>query len=270
MNSLIYKGAEQKAYKNRFNSEEDYFQFEKIKGRKILKIIRSKTDLRGKTILDVGCGYGGIIAAFLEDKKNKNSKIIGLDINKELTSFCKKKFPKQKFITADATNIPLKTESVDIAILADVIEHVDNPAKCIAEVKRILKKGGIAYINFPPYYGPWGGHLKPPLTHPIPYLHYLPEKILKRYVSSRKRKWKPLMIHLNSSATEGFNLNKMTISRIDRIIRKNRLKIIYKKNELAMPWRLPAIRTVARTIDTHFHSTKEVFSGTYSLIIKKS
>ncbi|MBI4739747.1 class I SAM-dependent methyltransferase [Candidatus Woesearchaeota archaeon] len=269
MTSLIYKGADFRAYKNRFNSEEDYFHFEIIKGRKIVQLLKQHTALDGKSILDVGCGYGGIIAALLERNHGNKKHIRGIDINKKLISFCKKRFPNQNFLVADAQNIPLQDSSVDVALLADVIEHVNNPRFCLREIHRVLKNGGIAYINFPPYYGPWGGHLKPPLIPPVPYIHYFPERLVRSYIRRRKKNWTPMMIHLNSSATKGFNLNKMTILRIEKLIKNNRFDIIYKKTELAMPWRLPAIKIVAQILQRFLPPLKEVFSGTCSLLVRK-
>jgi len=50
---------------------------------------------------------------------------------------------------ADAHNIPLTTSSVDIVVLQAVLEHVIDPARVIAEVKRVLRDDGLIYSETP-------------------------------------------------------------------------------------------------------------------------
>ncbi|MCM8525876.1 MAG: class I SAM-dependent methyltransferase [Lentisphaeraceae bacterium] len=46
-------------------------------------------------------------------------------------------------------NIPEKNDFFDVVISQEVLEHVKNPWKAISEIQRVLKKGGLAYIQLP-------------------------------------------------------------------------------------------------------------------------
>jgi SAM-dependent methyltransferase len=52
-------------------------------------------------------------------------------------------------LVADGQELPIKSESVDGVLLKNVLEHVEYPERILAEVKRILKPGGILYIKNP-------------------------------------------------------------------------------------------------------------------------
>ncbi|MDH5216595.1 MAG: class I SAM-dependent methyltransferase [Gammaproteobacteria bacterium] len=46
-------------------------------------------------------------------------------------------------------NIPLASESVDLVITQEVLEHVRDPFLAISEIERVLKPGGKLYIQLP-------------------------------------------------------------------------------------------------------------------------
>lgn len=46
-------------------------------------------------------------------------------------------------------SIPLPDESIDLVITQEVLEHVSNPSQAIKEINRVLKLGGVAYIQLP-------------------------------------------------------------------------------------------------------------------------
>ena len=52
-------------------------------------------------------------------------------------------------IVADAHQLPFKNESVDAVIAEHLLEHLSDPDKAVAEVKRILKPNGLIYILTP-------------------------------------------------------------------------------------------------------------------------
>lgn len=50
-------------------------------------------------------------------------------------------------LTGAAESIPLPTGSQDVVFLESVLEHVDSPEQSLAEVFRVLRPGGIAYVT---------------------------------------------------------------------------------------------------------------------------
>lgn len=52
-------------------------------------------------------------------------------------------------VVADIANLPHENNSVQAIVCNTVIEHVESPEKIIAEMARVLKPGGAAYITLP-------------------------------------------------------------------------------------------------------------------------
>ncbi len=132
-----------------YHSEANYYEmFSKAEDyqKKIFKFLKPK--IKGKIVLDVGCGNGRYASLLAPISKE----YLGLDISKQQLKIAKyktKKFKKIKFINCSAEKIPLKSEIVDIVISTWVISTIiglRRKAKALKEAERILKKSGTIYI----------------------------------------------------------------------------------------------------------------------------
>jgi SAM-dependent methyltransferase len=55
-------------------------------------------------------------------------------------------------VVGDIHNIPLADESIDGIICHSVLEHIENPQRAMAEMRRILKPGGKLFVYVPSIY----------------------------------------------------------------------------------------------------------------------
>ena len=103
---------------------------------------------RGKWLLDGGCGWGQHSKGF--DKKTKW--VVALDISTyNLREYCKR-FPCAFRVKASLESLPFKPECIDNCILQDCLEHVTSIRKVLAQVKRVLKRGGVVVATVPNWY----------------------------------------------------------------------------------------------------------------------
>lgn len=65
-----------------------------------------------------------------------------------------------QILNCGGENILLDDESVDFAYSFEVLEHVSDPYKVLAEIHRVLKKGGKAYISTCNYDSFYEGHYR--------------------------------------------------------------------------------------------------------------
>jgi ubiquinone/menaquinone biosynthesis C-methylase UbiE len=99
-------------------------------------------------VLDVGCGPGVMTEAVLE----RGGVFDGLDISPEMVSEAKEKFgnlPGVHFAVGNIEAIDASDNSYDQLICMAVIEYLKTPDQALAEMKRVLKPGGIAIITMP-------------------------------------------------------------------------------------------------------------------------
>jgi len=114
----------------------------------VLDLIGNK--IKGKRVLDVGCG-DGVLSFFLA---KRGAKVVGIDISKEAINFACKKCRKienlnLEFLIASAYRVPFKNESFDYVVSSEVIEHLKYPEKMLFEVRRVWNKKGRIIITTP-------------------------------------------------------------------------------------------------------------------------
>tara|TARA_B110000211_G_C14091163_1_gene559163 strand:+ start:1224 stop:2048 length:825 start_codon:yes stop_codon:yes gene_type:complete len=100
-----------------------------------------------KIVLDIasGEGYGSFVLA-------KNADFVyGVDISEEAITYAKKNYRKDnlEFRVGNTSKIPLDSNSVDIVVSFETIEHHDQHDEMMKEIKRVLKKDGKLIISSP-------------------------------------------------------------------------------------------------------------------------
>jgi SAM-dependent methyltransferase len=108
--------------------------------------------LRGKRVLDMGCGPGFYTKAL----RRAGAEVTPLDNSQaELELYGE---PPEGAVLGDAMNLPLETESMDGVFTSNMIEHTPNPVAVFDEIERVLRPGGWAYVSWTNWFSPWGGH----------------------------------------------------------------------------------------------------------------
>jgi ubiquinone/menaquinone biosynthesis C-methylase UbiE len=103
--------------------------------------------LKGKTVLDVGCGNGNTALAIAKEV-SPNGKVVGIDLSPEGIAEAKRKAVElglekiTEFRVADAEHLPFKDNSFDVVISECVVCLTPDKQKTINEKARVLKPGG--------------------------------------------------------------------------------------------------------------------------------
>ncbi|MCX6800597.1 MAG: methyltransferase domain-containing protein [Candidatus Diapherotrites archaeon] len=116
--------------------------------RKVSSIIRSYlVSKKIKTILDCGCGDGNFLYALKSKNLLKGKKVYAIDLSKRRLEIVKKIDDGiiAKIDSAEELKT-IKSSSIDLVVSMQVIEHV-NDKKMALQLKRVLKKKGLAYIS---------------------------------------------------------------------------------------------------------------------------
>lgn len=95
------------------------------------KILR----LAGESVLEVGCREGKYVGF----AASCNKEAFGVDIDFSALQEAKTRFG-DKFILADAQNLPFADKSFDTVCLWDVLEHVDSDLQALREAIRVARK----------------------------------------------------------------------------------------------------------------------------------
>jgi SAM-dependent methyltransferase len=110
------------------------------------------TDLRGATVLDVGGGPGYFRDAF----RAAGATYFSLDADVgELSGLGD---ISAGTVLGSGMDLPFKDGAVDVCYSSNVLEHVADPWRMADEMVRATRSGGIAFLSYTVWFGPWGGH----------------------------------------------------------------------------------------------------------------
>lgn len=100
----------------------------------------SNQNLKGKIVLDVGCGMG----RFTEIAANAAAVVIGIDLSQAIDSARDNLKQRQNchFIQADIFHLPFKPEIFDTIFSIGVLHHTPNTKKAFFKLPPLLKPGG--------------------------------------------------------------------------------------------------------------------------------
>lgn len=186
------------------------------------------------SVLEIGCGEAGNLKPFLDIGCKR---VVGIDISEGRIENGKKFFkghPNEANIELIAEDIydTVSPEEFDIIISRDVIEHIPNQELFMERCRDFMKPGGLYYIGFPPWHNPFGGHqqlLKNKFLSKLPYFHILPRAMYKgvlKLFGESEGKIKGMLEIYDT---------RITIDRLNRILKKNDYTILKKTDYLINP-----------------------------------
>jgi ubiquinone/menaquinone biosynthesis C-methylase UbiE len=105
-------------------------------------------------LAEIGCGGGAstdAIAARLPDWR-----CTGLDISAPAIAQASGRFggPKLDFRVADCLDLPFHDGALDAVVSRDVVEHLPDVGRALAEMARVLKPGGVVVLRSPHHRSP--------------------------------------------------------------------------------------------------------------------
>lgn len=103
-------------------------------------------------ILDVGTGTGSNLRLM---RQMGVREVVGLDRSEAAIRFCEMR-GLGAVQRGDIRRLPFEDASFDLVLATDVIEHVEEDAQAVLEVRRVLAPGGFALITVPAFPSLWG------------------------------------------------------------------------------------------------------------------
>jgi len=114
----------------------------------LLAVLLEAREYASGILLDIGCGnkpYYDVFSPRIEEH-------IGIELPSTLSH------SQVVDVYADALYLPFRSGSVDTVLCTQCIEHIPEPAACIKETSRVLRRGGYLILTTPQV---WGLHEEP-------------------------------------------------------------------------------------------------------------
>jgi SAM-dependent methyltransferase len=146
------------------------------KGRKVRRVLEAELgpapwpSMRG---LDFGCGPG-VITAYLT---RLTAGFVGVDVDAAAIESARRfHYPNLEFVHHMAPRLPFDDGAFDLIIANHVYEHVRDAGAYFAEIRRLLKPGGAAYLAAAGKYQILEPH------YFLPFLSWLPQRAANAYL----------------------------------------------------------------------------------------
>ena len=212
---------------SRTRSPEHYRAMQEYIARQTIDELKTRgVALSERRVVELAAGAGGYSKALCENSRS----FLATDLHPN-PFFEQNHIP---FMLIDATKpFPFEAGSVDVIYTSSLIEHVARPRDMLGECKKALRKDGILYLSFPPFYSLLlvGGHMFKPF-------HLLGEWMsIKIYNFLHGSKIKSY-----ATVWDGYGLYPLTISEVEEMIRDSGFEVthVYTRlsaiNTARLPW----------------------------------
>jgi len=94
--------------------------------------------------LDVGCGYGALLAAL----SIRFQQTLGLELDPEIAAAARRAY-RVEVAGERIEALPLSDRSFDLITMNQILEHIEEPRELMAAARRLLAPGGVLWISVP-------------------------------------------------------------------------------------------------------------------------
>lgn len=134
-----------------YGEPEKYFEHHSIAGKvaagkSLLEQICVKTGRNFPTVLDVGSGRGELLKAA---KDTGLGRVVGLELSRAMVEYVRETWGIDVRMQSIEAHAGDNSESYDAVVLSAVLEHVYRPDLMIESAARLLRKGGVLFIDCP-------------------------------------------------------------------------------------------------------------------------
>lgn len=144
-----------------------------------------------RRVLEVGCGPGDLAGRLFGSASGNDGRAVdyvGTDASPQEVAKAQASYPGLSFSTASAYELPFDDGSFDLVVACEILEHLDDPDRCLRELQRVSSGHLLVSVPWEPvwrlmnlargaYLARWGdtpGHLQ-----------HFSRRRLRRLVSSR-------------------------------------------------------------------------------------
>ncbi|MBA7609980.1 Ubiquinone biosynthesis O-methyltransferase [subsurface metagenome] len=137
------------------NLKENPFRYSigtRVRDKPFLKLLQPNQNDR---ILDIGCGLG----YFSELLSKRGARVWGVDADAASIAFSTRNI-KGNFVIGRAESLPFKANAFDKILCSEVLEHIQDDERALAEIFRVGRSGATVVITTPALEGVFGSKIK--------------------------------------------------------------------------------------------------------------
>lgn len=151
-------------------NESRWFHEKVESAREVIRFLHEESwDWEGRRVAEIGCGSG--FMSLVLACESGAAEVVGFDINdvdeRELAVVARRRAYRDelpgnlRFVCSDPNRLPASDASFDVLVSWSCFEHVAEPPRLAADMRRLLPTGGALFLQlWPFYYSAHGAHLQ--------------------------------------------------------------------------------------------------------------
>jgi 2-polyprenyl-3-methyl-5-hydroxy-6-metoxy-1,4-benzoquinol methylase len=216
-----------------------------------------RLDFAGKTVLDVGCGWGSLSA---RAARSGATRVVGVDLDaaspEERIS---ERYPdvadRVSFVATKGQLAEIAGEEFDLVISKDSMEHFPQPEAFVPLMADLVKAGGELAVGFSPLWkSPNGGHID--FMTRVPWAHLV---FSEKTIMAERRRFRPEE-HAESFSEIKGGLNKMTFTRFSAMMADTGFEPIYFETNVSDNPAVKAMKAIAKVPPLREYFTTGIYS----------
>ena len=113
-------------------------------------VVKTTRPLHIDSVLDVGCGEGFTLDRLQKEKIGKTFE--GIEYDETAVALARKMVPKITIKQGDIYKLPYKSNSFDLVLCTEVLEHLEEPKKAYKELLRVSRKYVLISVPNEPFF----------------------------------------------------------------------------------------------------------------------
>ena len=202
----------------------------------VIPFIEREAPVEGARVLEIGCGEGGVLDAFLA----RGCTVVGIDLSERKIEHARAAAAdaiaegRAVFIAGDIYDEAVSAQlgaPFDIVLMKDTIEHIPDQGRLLARTRAFVNEQGVLFIGFPPWRMPYGGHQQILDTRigKLPYYHLLPRSLYRRVLRAFGENERKVEEQLEVHDT------RISIQRLERLLRETNWQTLQRELFLFNP-----------------------------------
>jgi ubiquinone/menaquinone biosynthesis C-methylase UbiE len=115
-----------------------------VEDRRLQALVALAAAAPGARVLEVGCGAGHVLERFAGTER------VGVDLSRTMLARTRRRLDAGTgLINASADRLPFADGSFDVVLCTEVLEHVPDPARVVAELTRVAGPEGRVIVSIP-------------------------------------------------------------------------------------------------------------------------
>jgi SAM-dependent methyltransferase len=107
-------------------------------------------DRRPERVLEVGCGEG-MVMRYLHERC-PGMRLDGLEADPGALAAARARNPGSLVLQGDACALGIRSRAYDLVLCLEVLEHLPEPGRALAEIRRVARRGCILSVPHEPFF----------------------------------------------------------------------------------------------------------------------